>query len=95
MIIFEAKVGPKMDPGGLQKRVRTTVGHRATDLTQAGGRKIPQIDLVGTALDRRAYFWRPGPLGRPRARGLEKKKNTTRPLHRILHASAQRAGESI
>ena len=26
MIIFEAKIGPKMDPGGLRKRVRTTVG---------------------------------------------------------------------
>ena len=35
MIIFEAKIGPKMDPGGLRKRVRTTVGNRATDLTQA------------------------------------------------------------
>ena len=27
MIIFEAKIGPKMDPGGLRKRVRTTVGN--------------------------------------------------------------------
>ena len=35
----------------------------------------------------------PGPLGRPRARGLERKKNTTRPLQRILHASGQRPGE--
>ena len=26
MIIFEATIGPKMDPGGLRKRVRTTVG---------------------------------------------------------------------
>ena len=26
MIIFEVKIGPKMDPGGLRKRVRTTVG---------------------------------------------------------------------
>ena len=44
---------------------------------------------------RRAYFRRPGPLGRPRARGLERKKKTTRPLQRILHASAQRAGELL
>ena len=28
MIIFEAKIGPKMDPGGLRKRVRTTLGNR-------------------------------------------------------------------
>ena len=35
MIIFEAKIGPKIDPGGLRKCVRTTVGHRATDLTEA------------------------------------------------------------
>ena len=35
MIFFEAKIGPKMDPGGLRKSVRTTGGHRATDLTQA------------------------------------------------------------
>ena len=26
MIIFEAKIGSRMDPGGLRKRVRTTVG---------------------------------------------------------------------
>ena len=25
--IFEAKIGPKMDPGGLLKRVRKTVGN--------------------------------------------------------------------
>ena len=33
--IFETKVAPKMSREGLQKRVRTTVGNRATDLTQA------------------------------------------------------------
>ena len=27
MIIFEVKIGPKMDSGGLRKRVRTTVGN--------------------------------------------------------------------
>jgi len=27
MIIFEAKMPPKMDPGGLEKRVRKTVGN--------------------------------------------------------------------
>ena len=26
IIMFEANIGPKMDPGGLRKRVRTTVG---------------------------------------------------------------------
>ena len=28
MIIFEVKIGPQMDPGGLRKRVRQTVGNR-------------------------------------------------------------------
>ena len=43
----------------------------------------------------RAYFRRPGPLGTASRARSRKEIYTTRPLHRILHASGQRPGEFL
>ena len=43
--IFEAKIGPKMDPGGVRKRVRKTIGNR-------GGHKCLS-EVSGAAKKRR------------------------------------------
>ena len=50
--IFEAKMAPKMDPGGLLKRVRKTVGNSSAQkgLLDASGAKTkrkPYLKVVG------------------------------------------------
>ena len=49
MIIFEVKIGPKMDPGGLRKRVRKTVGNRRGQkgLFKASGAAKNEEQLLG------------------------------------------------